>query len=116
MPLTLPGGDSSVEIYDPLTPDSPDPEFAGVISGDATIGDIVTALIPYVLGFAGLILFVLIMWGGFLILTAAGNEEKVGKGRMWITSAIIGFVIIFAAYWIMQVVQAMFGVGLGFGG
>lgn len=106
MPLTIPGSDGSdMTIEDPT----------GFKFTDASIGGVIGALIPYTLAFAGLILFILTIWGGFQILTAAGNDEKIGKGRMAITSGVIGFAIIFFAYWIMQIVQEMFGVGLGFG-
>lgn len=81
-----------------------------------TIGTIVDAAIPYVIGFAGLILFLMIIAGGFMLLTSAGNDEKVKKGQGLIVSALLGFVIIFVAYWIMQMLEYILGINFGFGG
>ena len=40
----------------------------------------------------------LIIYGGFLWMTAGGNEENVGKAKKTIYYAVIGMLIIFAAY------------------
>lgn len=37
------------------------------------------------------------LWGGFNILTAAGDEDKVKKGRTIIIQALIGLIVIFLA-------------------
>lgn len=58
------------------------------------IGNIIRA----VLGFLGVIFFVLIIFGGFSWMTAAGNEEQVGKAKKIITNATIGLVIVVLAY------------------
>ncbi|HSD12701.1 MAG TPA: pilin [Patescibacteria group bacterium] len=50
------------------------------------------------LGLLGVILVVLIIYAGFLWMTAQGNEEKVKKAKAMITNAVIGMIIIFAAY------------------
>lgn len=42
------------------------------------------------------------IFGGFTILTAAGDEEKVKKGRQIIFHAILGIVVIFFAYSIIS--------------
>lgn len=111
--LSLPGAPGeSVDIYDPLAHPS---GGAGKIDGDATLGTIITQLMPYIMGFSALILFAMLIAGGFTLLTAAGNPEGIKKGQGLITSAVIGFVVIFAAFWIMQIIQAMFGVSFGFG-
>ena len=110
--LSIPTKDgSSIDIWDPLANQTE----GGKISAGSSIGDIVFSLIPIVLGFSGLILFVLLVFGGFQILTASGNQEAISKGKGMISNALIGFAIVFFAYWIMQLIQAMFGLGgLGF--
>ena len=59
-----------------------------------TIGTIVGA----VLAFVGVIFLILMIYGGFLWMTAGGNEQQVDKAKNLITAAIIGLIIIFAAY------------------
>lgn len=80
-------------------------EFTG-----ATIGDIITALFPYIFVLAGLIFFVYLIIGGFELLTSAGNPESVAKAKGKITHALFGFLIIFVAYWLVQILEIVFGV------
>ena len=58
------------------------------------IGDIVQA----VLSFLGVIFLVLMIYGGYLWMTARGNEEQVTKAKNLITAAIIGLIIVISAY------------------
>ena len=44
------------------------------------------------------------IWGGFQIVTAGGDEEKVKKGRTIIIQVVIGLVVIFLANSIVQLV------------
>ncbi len=62
------------------------------------IGKIIGAL----LSFLGIVFFVLIIYGGFQWMTAGGNEEQVNKAIDMIKSAIIGLIIIMAAYLITR--------------
>ena len=39
------------------------------------------------------LVIIFVLYGGFLILTAGGSEEKVTKGKTYITYALAGFVI-----------------------
>lgn len=61
-------------------------------------------LIQQMLGMVGVVLVILIIYGGLMWMTAGGNEEKVTKAKKLLTSAIIGIVIIFGAYAITEFV------------
>ena len=50
------------------------------------------------LSFIGVLFFILVIYGGFLWMTARGNEEQVTKAKELIRAAIIGLIIIVAAY------------------
>jgi len=95
--LALPGG---YHIDDP----------EGFEFTNKTLGDVITALLPYIFVLAGLLLFGLLIWGGFGLLTSAGNPDKVKSAQAKLTNAIIGFIIIFAAFWLVQILQIMFGI------
>jgi len=58
-----------------------------------------------------LILFVL---GGIGVIAGAGgdNPERAQKGKQTITAAAIGFVIVFAAYWIVQLIEFITGISI----
>jgi len=77
---------------------------------DLTLGEIISNLLPYIFSIAGLILFVFLIMGGFELLTSGGNPEKAKKAQERITSALIGFLIIFLAYWITQLLEVIFGI------
>ncbi len=65
-----------------------------------TIGKIVRA----VLGLLGVIAVVIVLYGGFVYMTSAGNEEKVTQGKKILINGIIGLAIILSALTITQFV------------
>lgn len=63
--------------------------------------DIVTTvgtLIQGVLGAVGLVFFLLMFYGGFLWLTARGEENQIATAKKTITSALIGIIVLLASY------------------
>lgn len=70
---------------------------------------VIEAVLPFVFVIAGLILFVMFIFGGFTIFTSAGNPEKMKQGQGMIVNALIGFLVIFAAYWIVQILETTLG-------
>lgn len=69
--------------------------------GDTNSGDLantVGKLIGSALGLLGIILVVIIIYAGFLWMTAQGSEEKVKQAKLMIKNAIIGMILIFTAY------------------
>jgi len=73
-------------------------------------GTLVNNILPNVYIAAGLIIFFMIVIGGFTIVTNSGNQDKVADGSKVITSAIIGLLVLFASYWIIQIIQVVSGV------
>lgn len=85
----------------------------GLLAGkDAkpTIGQIVSKVLPYVYIIAGLSLLLLLIWGGITLMTAAGNPDKAKQGYGILSGALIGFLIVFISYFVVQLVQVMLGV------
>lgn len=70
------------------------------LPADAASGPVVLVgrLINYALVLVGVIFLVMAIYGGFLYMTAGGNEEQVKKGKRLITNTFIGLVIVLAAY------------------
>jgi len=66
--------------------------------GTKDIREGIMTIIQYLLGFLGIIAIIIMLYGGFIWLTSAGNEEKVGQAKKIITAGIIGLVIIFVSY------------------
>lgn len=77
-----------------------------------TLSSLITIALPLIFGIAGLFLFLYLLWGGFDYLTSMGDPKKAEGGKNKITNALIGFVIIFASYWIVQLVDYVFKLGI----
>jgi len=56
------------------------------------------------------IVTLMIFWGAFQILTAAGNPEKITSGRKTITYAVIGYVIILIGWGFVSIIKEVLGV------
>lgn len=55
-------------------------------------------LVNVALSFLGVIFLILVIYGGFLWMTAGGSEEKVGKAVAIFTNSSLGLMIVIAAY------------------
>lgn len=103
LPLAV-GAAGTFDKYDWLT----------TIGGQAQLGDagpetlitMIGTAISIILGVLGVVLVLLIIWAGFQWMTAQGDEKKVEKAKKIIYNAVIGLVIIFAAYAITNFVIA----------
>ncbi len=73
-------------------------ETAGLSELSSDLPTIIGGLVRALLGLVGIIFLVLMIYAGFLWMTSAGNEETVKKAKNMITGAVIGMIIIFAAY------------------
>ncbi len=71
---------------------------AAGFSEPKTIPEIIGALIAAVLSLIGIVFLVLIIYGGFLWMTSAGNEIKILKAKKTLREATIGLIIIMSAY------------------
>lgn len=79
----------------------------------ATPGGIISAVLPILLTLGGLIFFVMLVIGSFEILLGAAEPKSVEQGKKRITAALIGFLLLFASYWIGQLIQRIFGLSFG---
>ncbi len=78
--------------------DTYDAEASGEPTGGRKMEDIIALAINTVLGLLGVIFLVIIIYAGFLWMTAGGNDDQVGKAKKWLVNGIIGVVIVIAAY------------------
>lgn len=76
----------------------------------STPGGIVSRVLTFAFPLAGLILFVMLVWGGFEILIQAPSKKGIDAGKQRVTAAIIGFILLFSSYWIWQIIEVIFGV------
>lgn len=74
---------------------------------------IIANIIRVLLGLLGIVLVVLMMYAGYLWMTAGGNEEQIAQAKNIIKNAVIGLAIILSAYAIVTFIFNMLGVGGG---
>lgn len=86
----------------------------GCISVTGT--DFVTKLLNFGVGIAGGIAFLLIIFGGFQILTSAGNPERLNEGKELISSAITGLLMIVFSVFLLKIIGVNILCIPGFGG
>lgn len=75
-----------------------------------SLGDIVAALLPYLFAGAGLLLLLFLLYGGISLMLSRGDPKAMQSAKEKISGALIGFIIVFAAYWIVQIVGKMLGI------
>ena len=68
----------------------------GLASADVRVT--IARIIRVAMSLLGIIVVVIILYGGFLWMTAGGNDEQVGSAKGWIISGVIGLAIVLSAY------------------
>ncbi|MFZ3301487.1 MAG: hypothetical protein WA152_02090 [Microgenomates group bacterium] len=89
-------------------------------SSNANLSDVggislyVSAIIAGAISVSGIILLFLLIGGGISIISGAGKSDpqSVQKGKQAVTSALIGFVVVFTAYWIVKLIETITGLSL----
>lgn len=81
-------------------------------TGDGGFGNLISDILPTVMIVAGFILFLYLIFGGFLIISSSGDSKKTDEGKQALTNAIIGFAIIFVSYWIIQIIEVITGISI----
>lgn len=69
--------------------------------------DMAVTIIRYLITFLGIIAVGVILYGGFMWMTAAGNEDRLAKAKKIIIAGTIGLIIILSAYAIVNFVVSM---------
>lgn len=77
-----------------------------------SIGAVLTTLLPNLLIVAGLLTFLYLIFGGFKYLTAGGDEKAVTAAKSMLTNAVVGLIIIFCAWWIIHIIEIIFGISI----
>lgn len=76
------------------------------------LGEVISEVLKYAYVFAGIALLVMLVAGGISLMTAAENPDKAKEGYDKITGALIGFLIIFVSYFLVQIIEVMLGVNI----
>ena len=85
------------------------PELESFKFAEDDLGAIISALLPFLFVLAGLGIFGALIYSGFQLMTSGGDPKKTEQAKGCLTSAIIGGVIIFTSYWLIKIIQHLFG-------
>ncbi len=76
-----------------------------------TTTEIIGTIIKGALTVIGSLTLLMLVWGGFQWLTSAGNTEKVSQGTNTMIWAVIGVVIVFASYLMVETLLRVLSTG-----
>lgn len=84
------------------------------MSGDtpatfSQLDDIFRSLLQAAIPFAGIVMFVVLVVGGFKYITSSGDAQKTAGAKNAITYAIIGIIVVALAFLIIQVISLFTG-------
>jgi type IV secretory pathway TrbL component len=97
-----------------ITFDSSNTVDAGLKWNDATADKVIEGWLSYLVWFLYLIAIIMIVYGGFNILTAGWDEEKVKKGKTILMQAVGWLVVVFIANSIISwLITWLFGSAVG---
>jgi hypothetical protein len=88
----------------------PGGQFAAL--GDLTVGGIVSGAIRLVLVIAAIVFFFILVVGGIRWIVSGGDKAQTETARNQITAALVGLVIVFAAWAIVQLINVFFGINI----
>ncbi len=89
-------------------------ENVNAVAQSAGVGEsqdlftIIGRIINIALGFVGVVLLIILLYSGFEYMTAGGNPEKVSNAVKRIRNAVIGLVIIFLSFAIVNFILGIF--------
>lgn len=76
------------------------------------VGNTISLFVNLAFVLAGLILLFFFIVGGIGLMGSAGQNDpqKAEQAKKTLTSAVIGFVIVFASYWIVKLIGQLLGI------
>jgi len=77
-----------------------DQDAASAVDLPSTVGRVIRIII----GFLGVVMVVIIVYAGFLWMTGGGDPDKIKDAKSWMLNAVIGLIILLAAYTISNFV------------
>jgi len=72
------------------------------IRSGTTIGQVVTQVLILVFPLAGLIVFLFLIYGGYKYMTSQGDPKSIQSAQQTLTYAVIGFLVMFSAYFVVK--------------
>lgn len=81
-----------------ISPDDSPDIVRNLTGGEGSLRDLILTILNYFLGFLGVFTVIMVIYGGFLYVSSAGNEENATKGKTVIMYAAIGLLLIMISF------------------
>lgn len=72
--------------------------ISGATGGTGDLRGIVKTILNFFLGFLGFVATIMVIYGGVLYVTSAGNDENVAKAKKILMYAVVGIIIILISF------------------
>lgn len=86
---------------------------AGLTAPQTNLGmkpfQFVGVALPYIYGVAGIVLLLNIISSGLKMMTSQGDPKAIGAAQAKLTTSAIGILILFASFWIVQLLMSFLG-------
>ncbi len=90
--------------------DNPD-NISQATGGEGSFRTLARTIVNFFLAFLGFLATTMIIYGGILYVTSAGNDENVGKAKKILLYAIVGIIVILLSFAIVNTVIGGAGTG-----
>lgn len=103
--LSIPGNNGSIDIKAP--------SGSGIIStdGPGALSNIISAGLNLAMVVAVIACFLMLILGGFNWMTSQGDKQKLASARQRIAMAIIGLIVVFISFVIINIIYNFFNLG-----
>jgi hypothetical protein len=88
------------------------PKAADVGAPNIGISELIATIVKLLLSVAAIAFFIWLLLGGIKWITSGGDKAKTEEARNQITAALVGLVIVFAAWAIAQLINTLFGIDI----
>lgn len=99
--IRIGSGADAVDIYSPLRPEIKD------------ISSLLDYGMPIMFAFASVILFVMFLYAGYTFMMSEGKADKISTAQNTFIYGIVGFALLFLAFFITRVAGYIFGLDAG---
>ncbi len=80
------------------------------LGGIFTWPGIYNTVLPFVFGVSGIVLLFNLISAGFKMMTSVGDPKAIQMAKSKITTSLIGIMILFSSFWIVQLIWKFIGI------
>jgi hypothetical protein len=73
------------------------------------LGGVFTSVVQTILGFGAIVLFIMLVVGGFRYITAGGDPKALEGAKNTLTYAILGIVLVASAFLVLRLIEQFTG-------